>query len=424
MANVALAAYCHSKPRVNKPNTLPFQDGEPRLIKTVKNGKLFQIGNNQTNTTTHIVHVWGSFYEMGYAHGQLLKEDLLKFMNELWNYIEEQLKGALPDWIPDWLAKDIAKFGAAAALDLTHFLTNRYTTKGYLQEIRGIANATGYDYKTIRRIHLIGELTRGHCSMFGAWGNATQGGKTIQLRALDWDFSGPYYKYPAIVVYHPNPGDGNEWANIGFMGWLGSISGISKKQLAISEIGVAYPDDTFGSESRFGNPFTYVLRDILQFDNSLEEAIHRLKTIRRTCNLIFGVGDGKAQTFRGFQLSNTVCNVIDDTNLLPANDTWHPKINNTVYWAMDWLCDSWSIRLKDLLNYYHGQINGEIAARYIVPQLTSGNLQVVVYDLTNLEIWFSYGYRTEDSSTKIDAYDRPYLHLDMKKIFNETRPTA
>ena len=44
------------------------------------------------------------------------------------------------------------------------------------------------------------------------------------------------------------------------------IAGISSSQVAISEIGVSFPDDTFGRESRFGIPFTYILRDILQFD--------------------------------------------------------------------------------------------------------------------------------------------------------------
>lgn len=31
---------------------------------------------------------------------------------------------------------------------------------------------------------------------------------------------------------------------------------MSSTQLAISEIGVTFPDDTFGEESRFGVPFT------------------------------------------------------------------------------------------------------------------------------------------------------------------------
>ncbi len=65
-------------------------------------------------------------------------------------------------------------------------------------------------------------------------------------------------------MYHPeNDKIGYPFANIGFTGFIGSISGININKLAISEIGVSYPDNTFGKESRIGNPFTFVLRDIL-----------------------------------------------------------------------------------------------------------------------------------------------------------------
>lgn len=83
--------------------------------------------------------------------------------------------------------------------------------------------------------------------MFGAWGNSTVGGKTIQLRTLDWDFVGPFRKYPLIVVYHPpSPKDGNSWVNVGLMGWVGVISGMNNQKMAVSEIGVYFKDDTFG----------------------------------------------------------------------------------------------------------------------------------------------------------------------------------
>ena len=63
--------------------------------------------------------------------------------------------------------------------------------------------------------------------------------------------------------------------------------------MAVSEIGVSYPDETFGKESRFGNVFTYLLRDLMHFDQNLTESIERLKNAKRTCDLLFGVGDGK-----------------------------------------------------------------------------------------------------------------------------------
>ena len=37
---------------------------------------------------------------------------------------------------------------------------------------------------------------------------------------------------------------------------LSLYSGISSQKMAISEIGVSFPDESFGKESRFGIPFT------------------------------------------------------------------------------------------------------------------------------------------------------------------------
>jgi hypothetical protein len=48
---------------------------------------------------------------------------------------------------------------------------------------------------------------------------------------LDWTFEdGPFRDYAVIVVYHPeSPEDGNNFANIGLMGFLGSLSGVNDK---------------------------------------------------------------------------------------------------------------------------------------------------------------------------------------------------
>ena len=144
---------------------------------------------------------------------------------------------------------------------------------------------------------MIGELTKGSCSMYGAWGTSTYEGKMLQMRALDWDTTGPFQNFPQVTVYHAGDDDdlGHSFANVGWTGWLGSITGMSSANMAISEIGVSFPDATFGKESRFGIPFTFILRDILQFDSSLQDAISRISSSNRTCDLILGVGDAKVE---------------------------------------------------------------------------------------------------------------------------------
>jgi isopenicillin-N N-acyltransferase-like protein len=125
-------------------------------------------------------------------------------------------------------------------------------------------------YEKIVRIHMLGEITKGHCSMFGLWGPATKNGETLQMRTLDWDFDGPFRKYAAVIVYHPSDdSQGYPFINIGFTGWLGMLSGINAYNMAISEIGVSYEDPSFGRESRYGNVFTFLMRDLIQYENNL-----------------------------------------------------------------------------------------------------------------------------------------------------------
>lgn len=141
----------------------------------------------------------------------------------------------------------------------------------------------------------------------------------------------PAVQHPTVFVYHPT--EGHAFANVGFVGWIGALSGQSSVQMSIHEIGVSYPDSTFGNESFAGIPFVFLLRDILQFDNTYNDTIQRITTANRTCDLILGVGDGKAGgAFRAFEYSASVANVFDDTNQMPLA-SWHPRIPNVVYYG-------------------------------------------------------------------------------------------
>lgn len=424
-ASVSDAAYCNGRPKDGaRYNELPFHTSPPRFLNSTKNGKLFIVGDGdgRNGSPVHVLHVYGTPYEMGYAHGELLKPQLRTFIPGLYQYMGQKIREALPN-LPEWLKKIISEKGLDFALDLTHAATVGHTGKYFFDELRGIADASGLDYKLLRRIHLVGELTKGDCSMFGAFGRATVDGRTIQLRSFDWDMEGPFKNHPLIVVYHPNAdgSNGHVFANVGFVGWIGSFSGMSSAQLGISEIGVSYPDETFGKESRFGVPFTYLLRDMLQFDKTLDDSLSRMQSVRRTCNLILGVGDGKAGTFRSIQYGHSVARVIDDVNLLPKNDTWHPPLDNVVYHGMDWLCPPFSITLHKQLKEHWGSITAESAARYIVPITTTGNLQVCIYDLTNKMMLVSYA-RPDGAEGDLNAYDRRYIQLDMEQLFAEGRP--
>jgi len=263
-------------------------------------------------------------------------------------------------------------------------------------------------------------LTQGKCSMYGAWQQALDPNyptSLLQLRSLDWDMDGPFRNLSSITIYHPLSNNGHSFANIGFPGFIGGLTGMSSTKLGISEIGVAFPDSTFGKQSRVGVPFIFTLRDILQFDGTVDDATNRLINEKRTCDLILGVGDGKLAEFRGFEYSGSVLNVFDDENMMPYNQTWHPRITDVVYWGMDWICPYFNWMLSKQILAYYGQLTPEITIRYITAVEQSGDNHLAVYDLPNMQLFVAFAAPHQTGGSP-NAYDRQFTLLDVNALLN------
>jgi isopenicillin-N N-acyltransferase-like protein len=128
---------------------------------------------------------------------------------------------------------------------------------------------------------------------------------------------------------------------------------MSSAQMGISEIGIYFTDDTFGDESMIGLPFIFVERYILQYCETLDDALSFISNVQRTCRLILGVGDGKLGTARMIQYAYSRVNFFDDQNLQPLAE-WHPRVPDAVYLGMDWLCPSRNYRLYQQIAYQYG----------------------------------------------------------------------
>jgi len=420
-----LRAGCGGSADYGPENNFPVILGpsNSKVIGTNKNGKayLVTVPNSGGNTVSNfsLLHVYGTPYEMGRAQGELLKAKTVGLVAQVWDYLRLQVEENLPNYFPKWFSDLIADLGLDAALDFTEAASYAYTPQHFLDEIQGLCDGSGADYSTVYKIHMIAGLTQGDCSMFGAWGSAVPvGGSLLQLRALDWNMDGPFRDFSQITVYHPSTGFGHDFANVGFTGFIGGLTGVSATQLGISEIGAAYPDASFGDESRIGVPFIFLLRDILQFDYTLDDAINRMINSRRTCNLMLGVGDGKLNEFRGFQYSYSVLNVFDDQNLRP-NATWHPKIKDVVYWGMDWICPAYDRVLSSLIMKYHGSLTPEVAIKSVSAVEKSGDNHIAFYDLTKMNLYVSFA-AANGIGGPVAAYDRQYTKWDLKQLFAET----
>ncbi len=347
-----------------------------------------------------VLTLWGTPYEMGKAYGEMLKDEISGHIKHIVK-LRVQISGQ-----------------PAESLDKVYEAAKPYIDQYYLNEMKGIADGSGMSFQDVVRGNMIGEAGVWHCSLFGAWGKATSAdGHLYQLRSLDYEIKANIQKYPVIVVYVPN--EGHPFANISWAGVVGCISGISKERLAISQIGDDYDK---ANDTSVGIPFMFLLRDVMQFDNSLDEAIARIKNAKRTRSLIYGIGDGELGYLRGFQTSHTLCNVFNWDNLEPVTAT-HKRIEDIVYWGMSWDVPSYDGPLHDKLIEHYGHINAEVTIKDIVTSVGTGDLQTVVYDLTAMKIWVANA-KADDESGPLAAYDRQFVEFDMNKVFSDAERMA
>ena len=93
-------------------------------------------------------------------------------------------------------------------------------------------------------------------------------------------------------MYHPD--EGNTYASFTFPGFIGAITGISSAGVALSQKAWVNVETDKATRSRIGYPTGFLLRDILQYSPTKEDAIVRAFSVRRT-NAIFLGGETRAQ---------------------------------------------------------------------------------------------------------------------------------
>lgn len=94
-------------------NTFPIWDEQPTLVKEVPQGRLYRV--DSVSPPILVTHLWGSAYQMGYAHGQLLKEPILSLYAQTNAYFERQAEKYF-EQLPAWLAEVLAQLGLGTRL--------------------------------------------------------------------------------------------------------------------------------------------------------------------------------------------------------------------------------------------------------------------------------------------------------------------
>lgn len=81
--------------------------------------------------------------------------------------------------------------------------------------------------------------------------------------------------------------------------------------------------------TRFGKPWTYALRDVLQFSKNLDDALNNLNQTDRTCSIYLGIGSQRDNTYRIIEYAETEFRVYNDGNW--KNDPAHPRMPGMIW---------------------------------------------------------------------------------------------
>ena len=204
-----------------------------------------------------IVRLKGTPREMGEQHGQTLKPRIQKFC--------ELTLRLTPKPTLEELKPTLKEYEAFIAPE-------------YIQEMRGVAAGAEVDYYAILLINCFYEVVRKpfQCRQIVAFGKATGSGKLIHGRNFDWPDH--FNKLSSnTIVFYVKPEKGRSFVHVAYPGFISAFSGSN-------DAGITVAKNELGTRAEPGEPDCIQIRRVLQYAQTLDEAVDILRKADKSCN--------------------------------------------------------------------------------------------------------------------------------------------
>ncbi len=327
-----------------------------------------------------ILIVSGTPEQMGTAHGVLLKDETRVTMQRVVYLVGGASTAESGKWFFDEMAEIERR-------------TTPYLPKRFLAECDAMAAAAGVSQRDGRYGNLFPE--KFHCSGVAVRGKASLDGRVVHARVLDYMRDIGLQDSAAVVVFLP---DGyNAWMTLGYAGFIGTVTAMNEKGLAVGEMGGR------GEGNWDGMPMSFLLRDIMERADNVEEALEILRTTPRTCEYYYVFSD-RSRNIAGVKATP------DEFLVLRAGEQ-HPELppvpEDVVYFSAGDRAVALSKRLHDA--YGRIDVPGmiEIIKR---PVAMNSNLHNAVFMPESLDMWVA------DAGRDTVACDEPYVHVNLGEL--------
>lgn len=355
--------------------------GERRLVAREGQGRLEKIDG------TRVLFLKGSPEEMGRQHGVLLQSRVRDLVDRILYGVGVGSSFEKGRWF----------FGEieSAQQRLMPFMDPRY-----LREMDALALAAGLPRQEVHLANFFPELF--HCSGFALFGRATEDGQMYHGRVLDY-LRGMGLEQNAVVIVC-QPDQGNAWVNVSYAGFIGSVTAMNEKHLAIGEMGGR------GEGNWDGKPMAQLVREVMERASTLEQAVEIMRRGPRTCEYYYVISDGKTgqavgiaatpgtfETIRPGEHHPRLPHAIEDAVLMSANERY----------------EALAQRVREGYGTFNSQRARDVMKR---PVCMNSNIHSVLFAPGTLDFWVA------NADSEQPAAHVRYTHYNLAALLKSLPP--
>jgi len=326
----------------------------------------------------------GTPEQIGTAHGQLLKEESNRCIDSVlfaFGTVQTIRTGR-------WFRHD---------LDEAYSRLEKHIPERHKRETVALAHGLGIAPELATAINVFPELF--HCSGFAVFDSATVDGKLYHGRVLDYMTTIGLQDSATTFIVKP---DGHHaFANIGYGGFIGSVSGMNDQQISLGEMGGR------GEGEWDGVPMATLMRRALEECSTLQEVKDLWSNNPRTCEYYYVFADGKTNEAVG------VAALPESVEFVQPGQT-HERLGEGIPDAVVLSAGSRLEKLRERVQEKHGKIDAQTAIWLMSrPVAMKSNLHNVLFVPADGVFYVA------NADHKHPAAERPYVRYNLKELLND-----
>lgn len=349
----------------------------------VENGALQWIDGHR------VVTLWGTPEELGTAHGKLLPEESRRCIESV---------------LYSFGTANVVRTGRWFRHDLqdAYARLSPHIPERHKQETDALARSLQLDPETVQVLNVFPELF--HCSGFAVFGSATKDGRLYHGRVLDYMTT--IGLQDAATTFVVQPKGYFAFANVGYAGFVGSVSGMNAEKISLGEMGGR------GEGQWDGAPMATLMRRALEECDTLAEVQQLWTDSPRTCEYYYVFADGETNEAVGVAATPQSIEFI-------RSGQGHERLGDGIPDTVVLSAGSRLTELRKRVTDKHGQIDTELAQWLMSrPVAMSSNLHNVLFIPQDGLLYVA------NASHSKPAAEMPYVKIDLYGLLKQAGTSA